>query len=359
MTGLMLKEQRAHLTIMNSIGEICAQFTNGILAMIRKIGADETIKIVQSYHKKQPAAAKTCWYPQVFANIGSLEWQQLYVNAEHNGEVGLITIARESLNWDVVNELNRAIDWLKKEGIDKVIVSGDFHLSTQLVGADTTEFYPALSDETQGYNVAYNWSKTARRLNDEFKVSVGFINGKRCLGGMLELMLHCHYLLAVDSAQLGMPEVTLPVVPGMEGCHWSLRKATPANYPKILKMLLTGKSMPAPEAQGWLIDYAGSMNDVLKKTWEIVTGKDHGLPFRKLETGIIDIPASLAEAPPSDNRLTIAGRKAIFDCVKASCGIKIGDAVEIQARHSAGFMTGKECKKGAIGKNYEKNAAVE
>ena len=65
------------------------------------------------------------------------------------------------------------------------------------------------------------WSATARRLHDEFAVSVGVVNGKRCLGGMLELMMHCHVLIAVEGAQLGMPEVTLPVVPGMEGCHWN------------------------------------------------------------------------------------------------------------------------------------------
>jgi len=354
MTSLMLYEKRSHLSIMNSIGEICAQFTNGILALIRKIGPDETIKIVQNYHRKHPEAAKSCWYPEVFAQISGPEWQQLYVDAEHNGEIGLITIARESLNWDVIDELNRALDWLKREGIEKVILSGDFHLSTQLVGADTTEFYPALSDENQGYNVAYNWSKTARRFNDEFKISVGFINGKRCLGGMLELMLHCHYLVVLDSAQLGMPEVTLPVVPGMEGCNWSFRKTTAANYPKILKMLLTGKSLPAPDCQGWLIDYAGSLNDCLRKTWQIASGKDHSLPLRKLEKSGFDISAEGLDIPESGNKLTVAGRKAIFDGAKAACAADYNQSIDIQARHSAGFMVSKNCKKGAIGKNYQK-----
>jgi len=73
----------------------------------------------------------------VFEHIEDTEWQQLYVNAEHDGEVGVITISRESLNWDVINELNRAVDWLVAEKIRKVIVTGDFHMSTQMVGADT------------------------------------------------------------------------------------------------------------------------------------------------------------------------------------------------------------------------------
>ncbi len=259
----------------------------------------------------------------------------------------------------MVDELNRALDWLKSEGIEKVILSGDFHLSTQLVGADTTEFYPALSDENQGYNVAFNWSKTARRFNDEFKVSVGFINGKRCLGGMLELMMHCHYLVALDSAQLGMPEVTLPVVPGMEGCHWPLRKTTPANHPKILKMLLSGKSVAAPDCQGWLIDYAGSLNDCLKKVWQIASQKDHSLPLRKLEKADFNISSEGLDLPQTGNKLIIAGRKAIFDCVKASCAADYNNSIDIQAKHSAGFMTSKDCKKGAIGKNYQKTVGTD
>ena len=129
-------------------------------------------------------------------------------------------------------ELNRAIDWLKAAKIDRVIVSGDFHLSTQMVGADTSEFFPALKKVEAGQAIAETWSRTARRLHTDFSVSVGVITGKRCLGGMLELMTHCHFVLALDSVQLGMPEVTLPVVPGMEGCHWAFRKVARDQHPR-------------------------------------------------------------------------------------------------------------------------------
>ncbi len=357
MTSLILHEQRAHLSYMNAIGELCAQFTKGILAFIRNYGADRAIAIVEKYHQKHPAAAQSCWYPDVFAKMDTPEWEQLYVNAEHDGQVGLITISRESLNWDVINELNRAIDWLKREGIDSVIITGDFHLSTQMVGADTTEFFPALSDKNKGYKVALNWSKAARRLNDEFKTSVGFINGKRCLGGMMELMMHCHYIIALDSARLGMPEVTLPVVPGMEGCHWAIRKTDPANYGKVFNLLLTGKSVKAKEVEGWLIDFAGSMEDCLKKAWALASGKD-STPKRKLTESAVKLSAGIPDQPPAGNPLMEAGRKAIFDCIKASCAVPLSQAIEVQAKHSAGFMTTKSCQKGVIGGSYKKMMAV-
>ncbi len=140
MTSLMLHEKRSHLSHINAIGELCAQFRRGILAFIRSLGPDSAVRRVESYHKLHPEAAGCCWYPEVFDKIDGPQWQQLYVNAEHDGNVGVIAIGRESYNSDVDAELNRAIDWLKAERIERVIVTGDFHLSAQMVGADTSDF---------------------------------------------------------------------------------------------------------------------------------------------------------------------------------------------------------------------------
>jgi enoyl-CoA hydratase len=358
MVALLLKENRSHFSQLNMIGEMCAQFRNGPLAQMRKLGADAVTGIVEDYHKRHPRAAESAWYPEVFSQMGNPEWQQLYVNAEHDGSTGVITIGRESYNRDVNLEMNRAIDWLKAEKIDRVIVTGDFHLSTQLVGADTADFYPALNDEEAGYNIAKSWSQTARRLHYEFAVSVGFINGKRCLGGMLELMSHCHFVVAVTDSVLGMPEVTLPVVPGMEGCHWPLRKARPGDFHKILHMLLEGQFVKASEAVGWFVDYAGSLEDALQKAWLLATGGDHGLTLRKLEEGELSgLPGEVSGLTAGGPALE-AARKAIFTNARESCAVKIDKALEIQSRQSAQFMCGKYCQKGAIGTEYTKTMKI-
>jgi enoyl-CoA hydratase/carnithine racemase len=359
MASLLLHENRSHLSHINAIGELCAQFRRGILAHIRALGAERAAALVAAYHRRHPQAAKSAWHPEVLDRIGSAEWQQLYVNAEHDGRTGIITISRESYNSDVDAELNRAVDWLKSQGIERTVVTGDFHLSTQLVGADTTEFFPALEQEEHGFRIAESWSRTARRLNDEFKLSVGFIGGKRCLGGMLELMTHCHYLVAEEGADLGMPEVTLPVVPGMEGCHWPFRKAGREDWPKLLGLLLTGRPVKAKEAVGWLIDYAGPMEEAVRKVWAIASGGDHGLKARKLETGGLEnVPTEVSGlATPSDPNAA-AARRAIVDTIQNACAAGLAEAVTIQARHSAGFMTGSACKAGAIGTAYKKTWAV-
>ncbi|MCK4765461.1 MAG: hypothetical protein KAW12_24880 [Candidatus Aminicenantes bacterium] len=359
MTSLMLHEKRAHLSLMNSVGELCAQFRRGILSVIRDMGGAAAVETVTAYHKLHPEAAGDSWHPEVFENMDGADWQQLYVNAEHDGTVGAITLGRESYNSDVDAELNRAIDWLKNAGIERVILSGDFHLTTQLVGADTSDFYPALEDAQAGVEIAGGWSKTARRLYKEFKVSVGFINGKRCLGGMLELMMHCHYLITVEDAALGMPEVTLPVVPGMEGCHWPFRKTGAKNWPKLMQMLLTGKAVKSPEAVGWLIDYAGPLEEALKKAYLAASGGDHGLPLRKVEEGALKgLPKETGSiVPPGDAKLE-AARLAIFKNIQASCAAPLTEAITIQAKHSADFMLNPLCQKGSIGAEFYKTMKI-
>jgi enoyl-CoA hydratase/carnithine racemase/3-hydroxyacyl-CoA dehydrogenase len=359
MTSLLVHEERAHLSHLNAIGELCAQFRSGVLAAIRERGADASIKIVESYHRMHPEAARGAWHPEAFARVESAEWQQLYVNAEHDGKVGVITISRESYNNDVDAELNRAISWLKDEGIDSVILTGDFHLSTQMVGADTGEFFPALLEADKGYGIAASWSATARRLNDDFKTSVGFINGKRCLGGMLELMTHCHYLIAEQGASLGMPEVTLPVVPGMEGCHWPFRKAAPEDLPKLVRLLLGGAPVRAKEACGWLVDYAGPMNEALSVVWKIATGADAGIARRELQSGTLaGVPSEAGGLQAATDPGMEAARKAIMDTIQQSCAAPLSEAIDIQAKRSADFMTTKHCMKGAVGAEYTKTTQV-
>ena len=359
MTSLMVSEERSHLAQINAIGELCAQFSPGVLAVIRARGADAAIATVEAYHRLHPEAAAQAWHPEAFARISTSEWQQLYVNAEHDGTVGVVSLSRESYSSDVDTELNRAIDWLRKEKIERVILTGDFHLATQMVGADTADFYPAMTDETAGVAIAADWSRTARRLNEDFAVSVGLVNGKRCLGGMLELLMHCHYLVAVDGAELGMPEVTLPVVPGMEGCHWPFRRVAPEDWPRLLELLLGGRSVQASETVGWLADFVGGLDDALQIAYTIASGGDHSLAMRGLEEGSLD---GVAEALPdlaavSDPGME-AGRKAILDTVRAATSATLGEALDIQARHSGGFMISDACRQGVIGTAWQKTVLV-
>ncbi|MEJ2206248.1 MAG: hypothetical protein P8170_19325 [Gemmatimonadota bacterium] len=354
MASLMLHERRAHLTHMNAIGELCAQFRKGIVAMARADGRERVVSTVEAYHALHPEAAKSAWHPEAFDDMDTAPWQQLYVNAEHNGEVGVVTLGRESYSWDVDGELNRALDWLKVEGIERVIVTGDFHISTQMVGADTGDFYPALENVEAGRAITRGWSTTARRLHDDFEASVAMVPGKRCLGGMLELLMHCHHVIALEDTRFGFPEVTLPVVPGMEGCHWALRRAPAEAWPRIVDMLLTGRPVKAVDAVGWLIDYAGPLEEAVRTAWSLASGAPRGIERRPLATGALGDIALPEDLPEADSPGMEVARAAILECVRAAGNVALDEALEVQAALAAEFLASQECLRGAVGAEYTK-----
>ena len=56
-------------------------------------------------------------------------------------------------------------------------------------------------------------------------------------------------------------------------------------------------------------------------------------------------------AVPADsgNPATEAARQAIVACIRESCGVPLAEALQLQARHSAGFMSSRFCREGMIG----------
>jgi len=66
------------------------------------------------------------------------------------------------------------------------------------------------------------------------------------LGGGLELALACHHRIADDATKLGMPEITLGIVPGSLGTQ---RLPRLASYGPAYRLISTGRPISAQEAQ--------------------------------------------------------------------------------------------------------------
>jgi hypothetical protein len=121
---------------------------------------------------------------------------------------------------------------------------------------------------------------------------------------------------------------------------------------------LDGKPIKAKDAVGWLIDYAGTIEDSIKICWQIANGEPI-LTFRTLITNPInDIPSEISGLTKTENPSLIAARRAILDTVRESCAKPLTEALEIQSKHSAGFMTSNYCKSGVIGSEYSKTMEV-
>lgn len=74
---------------------------------------------------------------------------------------------------------------------------------------------------------------------------IGAINGF-ALGGGLELALACDFAIASETARLGMPEVSLGVIPGFGGTQQLARRVGPA---RAKELIFTGELIGAAEAR--------------------------------------------------------------------------------------------------------------
>jgi 3-hydroxyacyl-CoA dehydrogenase len=119
-------------------------------------------------------------------------------------------------------------------GIEALIIAGA--RDTFIAGADIREFGQPLAPP-------YLPDVVATIEGAPFPV-VAAIAGQ-ALGGGLEIALGCHYRLATPRAKLGLPEVTLGLVPGAGGTQ---------RLPRLIgavaagEMITTGKSVPASAA---------------------------------------------------------------------------------------------------------------
>jgi hypothetical protein len=140
----------------------------------------------------------------------------------------------------------------------------------------------------------------------------------------------------------------------MEGFHWPYSKAGHDHHHKITRMLLEGKTVKAKDAAGWLIDFAGPMNEVLKIARLTVNKGDHGLPLREVNKNPEEIRIEVRNTAANGDPAHEIAAKAIAECITASCNAPVSEALEIQAKHSAGFMAGKLCRNGQIGSEFKK-----
>ncbi len=82
-------------------------------------------------------------------------------------------------------------------------------------------------------------------IDDSAKPIVAAIHGY-ALGGGLETALACQYRVGTESAKVGLPEVLIGVLPGGAGTQRLPRLIGPK---AALEMIVTGRHVPAPEAQ--------------------------------------------------------------------------------------------------------------
>ena len=90
--------------------------------------------------------------------------------------------------------------------------------------------------------------------------SIAAINGF-ALGGGLELAMACHIRIASANAKMGLPEVSLGVIPGYGGTQ---RLASLVGKGKAMEMIATAGMLSATEAKEWgLVNHVCSQEELI------------------------------------------------------------------------------------------------
>lgn len=141
----------------------------------------------------------------------------------------------------VLEELEKVIDQLPKDGSIKILVFKSGKENVFIAGADLHSFEPAFEKPELAEKIIRTGHRVFAKLEKLPFPTVALINGA-CLGGGLEFVLSCTYRFVSDNpkTQLGLPEVTLGIFPGWGGTQ---RLPRLVGLENALNMILTGKAV--------------------------------------------------------------------------------------------------------------------
>ncbi|WP_292010538.1 enoyl-CoA hydratase-related protein [Chryseobacterium sp.] len=184
-------------------------------------------------------------------------------------KVSIITINRpeslNALNAKTIKELSLVLDELNSDQSCRVIIITGSGEKSFVAGADIKEFSDFGTQQAEelarkGQDILFN------KIENMSKPVIAAVNGF-ALGGGLELAMSCHIRYASENAKLGLPEVTLGLIPGYGGTQ---------RLPKLVgkglanELIFSAKMIPAQRAKEiGLVNEVYPIEDLLLKAKEL------------------------------------------------------------------------------------------
>ncbi|MFT4085569.1 MAG: 3-hydroxyacyl-CoA dehydrogenase NAD-binding domain-containing protein [Gordonia sp. (in: high G+C Gram-positive bacteria)] len=256
--------------------------------------------------------------------------------------------------------LSATVDRLEaeKDDITGVIVASA--KKTFFAGGDLKDMTSAPADQSKEeiaaaiYEQVGEMKSAMRRLETLGKPVVAAVNGA-ALGGGLEIALHCHYRVVADvkGVQLGLPEVTLGLLPGGGGIVRTVRLL--GMQQALMGVLLQGTRFKPAKAKeiGLVNEVVGSVEELIPaaKAW-IAANPESQQPFDvkgyKLPGGGPTNPKVAANLPafPSLLRKQIKGTnmpapRAILAAAIEGAYVDVDTADLVESRYFVSLVTGQ------------------
>lgn len=224
------------------------------------------------------------------------------IQVETDQRVMRVTINRpkslNALNTQTLEELNQAMDRAAGDDSIRVAVITGAGDKAFVAGADIAEIQTL--DEAGTRQFGSLGHQTMNKIQHLGKPVIAAVNGY-ALGGGCELALACTLRVASDNALVGLPEISLGIIPGFGGTQ---RLTRITGNGRALEMMLTGKPIDAKKALDW-----GLFNRVVRpEELAGVTGK---------------LAAQLASSAP-------LAMRGILNAVNQGMDLPLEDGLEIE-----------------------------
>jgi enoyl-CoA hydratase len=193
------------------------------------------------------------------------------VNVSNHETISILTIDRppvNALDGETMAALSDALDAAMQDDAIRVVVVTGAGEKTFAAGADLEELQAC--DTAAGRALVTRVKAAMAKLRQGPKPVIAAINGLAA-GGGLELAMACDIRIADPTAGLGLPEVTLGVIPGAGGTQMLPRLI---GMGRALEMMLTGTIIGADQGMAMgLIDGVaepgGALNQAMKLAGKI------------------------------------------------------------------------------------------
>ena len=183
--------------------------------------------------------------------------------SEYNDGITTITINRpkklNALNKATIEELHDAFNIADKDERTKVIIISGSGEKAFVAGADISEF--AHFDIENGGKLAAKGQEILFDFVENLSTPVMAVVNGFALGGGLELAMACHFRIASLNAKMGLPEVSLGVIPGYGGTQ---RLPQLVGKGRAMEMVMTAGMIDANQALEYgLVNHVTSAEELI------------------------------------------------------------------------------------------------
>jgi enoyl-CoA hydratase len=186
---------------------------------------------------------------------------------ETDNNVAYLTITSppaNALSSTLLKDLAEKLDKVEQDNhIKAVVIKGNGNFFS--AGADIKEF-TSLQNASDYQSLAEKGQQLFDRM-EHFRVPIIAAIHGAALGGGLELAMACHMRIVTENAKLGLPEVTLGIIPGFAGTQ---RLPNYVGRQKAYEMILTGEPISGREAyEIGLANHVTDEDDVFVKAMNL------------------------------------------------------------------------------------------